>query len=213
MVHEPHPEDSAASGNRPVCVHREFLDGGTAGALLDYALARRELFQPTRVGIKERMRDDPGHRISLATRDLGPFTQTLTDRVAAVVPAMVTSLAMSRVKIARVELEMVAHGDGAFYGRHVDLNPHRATETIRALSGVFYLHAQPRRFSGGQLRLYPSASGTVDRFIDVEPDHNSFVAFPSWLLHEVMPVRCPSGLFQDSRFSVNCWVHVARRPA
>ena len=42
--------------------------------------------------------------------------------------------------------------------------------------------------------------------LDVAPEKDSLLIFPSWALHEVMPVVCPSGEFADSRFSVNCWV-------
>jgi Rps23 Pro-64 3,4-dihydroxylase Tpa1-like proline 4-hydroxylase len=200
------------SSNAPVFIQRNFLDAATADRLLDYALAHQEAFQPTRVGIKDRARDDPKNRISVATRELGPFKPFLTDLMAARVPEMLTALSMTPISIARIEIEMVAHGHGAFYGRHIDLNPHRDTETIRALSGVYYFHARPRGFSGGQLRLYPSASGATDKFVDVDPEHNSLAVFPSWVTHEVMPVRCPTNRFDDSRFSANCWVHVLRKP-
>jgi SM-20-related protein len=30
--------------------------------------------------------------------------------------------------------------------------------------------------------------------------------FPSWVLHEVRPVSCPSKRFVDSRFAINCWL-------
>jgi SM-20-related protein len=201
------------SGNAPVFIRHDFLDEATADGLLDYALAHREAFQSTRIGIKDRAREDPQNRISVATRDLGPFKPLLNDMVAAGVPQMLAALSMTPISIAKIEMELVAHGDGAFYGRHIDLNPHRQVETIRALSGVYYFHARPRAFSGGQLRLYPSATGATDRFVDVDPEHNSLAVFPSWLTHEVMPVRCPTNRFEDSRFSVNCWVHVLRKPA
>ncbi|MFA6115590.1 MAG: 2OG-Fe(II) oxygenase [Sphingomonas sp.] len=200
------------SGNAPVFIRHDFLDEATADGLLDYALAHREAFQSTRIGIKDRAREDPQNRISVASRDLGPFRPLLNDMVAAGVPEMLTALAMTPISIAKIELEVVAHGDGAFYSRHIDLNPHRQAATIRALSGVYYFHARPRAFSGGALRLYPSATGATDKFINVDPAHNSLAVFPSWVVHEVMPVRCPSNRFEDSRFSVNCWVHVLRKP-
>ena len=209
------PHDAPRPGmfaNAPVFIRKDFLDETTADALLDYALAHREAFRSTRVGIKDRARTDPQNRISLAMRDLGEFRQVLDDRVTAGLPEMLASLPMTPISIAKIEMELVAHGDGAFYGRHIDPNPHGEADTIRALSGVYYFHARPRAFSGGQLRLYPSASGAIDKFIDVDPTHNSFAVFPSWVTHEVMPVRCPSNQFEDSRFSVNCWVRVARKP-
>jgi SM-20-related protein len=35
------------------------------------------------------------------------------------------------------------------------------------------------------------------------------VLFPSQYLHEVLPVRCPSHQFVDSRFTLNGWVRQA----
>jgi SM-20-related protein len=40
--------------------------------------------------------------------------------------------------------------------------------------------------------------------LDLAPENDSLVIFPSWAPHEVMPVVFPSGGFADSRFSVNC---------
>jgi len=42
---------------------------------------------------------------------------------------------------------------------------------------------------------------------DISPAQNQVVFFPSDLLHEIMSVRCPSGLFVDRRFTVNGWLH------
>jgi len=36
---------------------------------------------------------------------------------------------------------------------------------------------------------------------------NSIVFFPSNYLHEVLPTRCPSGEFADSRLTYNGWLH------
>jgi Rps23 Pro-64 3,4-dihydroxylase Tpa1-like proline 4-hydroxylase len=108
-----------------------------------------------------------------------------------------------------VELELVAHGDGAFYRRHIDTQTATERSHIRVLSGVYYFHRQPKRFTGGALRLY--AIGDPQRFTDIEPTHNTLVVFPAWAPHEVQPVRCPSGQFMDSRFAINCWLH-ARPP-
>jgi SM-20-related protein len=42
--------------------------------------------------------------------------------------------------------------------------------------------------------------------------HNTFVVFPSWVLHEVLPVSCPTKQFIDSRFALNFWLW-RRKPA
>ena len=79
------------------------------------------------------------------------------------------------------------------------------------ISAVYYFHNLPRGFSGGQLRLYrfgavsAEAAADPDNFVDFEPTDNSLVVFPSWVRHEVRPVRCPDGRFDHYRYAVNCW--------
>jgi Rps23 Pro-64 3,4-dihydroxylase Tpa1-like proline 4-hydroxylase len=76
------------------------------------------------------------------------------------------------------------------------------------ISAVYYFHTLPKAFSGGALRLHSlAASGKLGTFVDVEPDCDTLIFFPSWFPHEVLPVHCPSGRFMDSRFAINCWVH------
>jgi SM-20-related protein len=108
--------------------------------------------------------------------------------------------------LARMEVELAAHGDSAFFRRHIDApapDPTNPGKGLRMISGVYYFHGQPKGFSGGVLRLY--GEGPQAPFTDIAPTHNSLVAFPSWLPHEVMPVVCPSRRFADSRFAINCW--------
>jgi Rps23 Pro-64 3,4-dihydroxylase Tpa1-like proline 4-hydroxylase len=187
---------------------QDFLSAEAADALLDHALVNRDLFQPTTVGRRGTAVANHDLRVSLGTRDLGPFEAVMKARISDLVPQMIAALRMPPTEVAKIELEMVAHGDGAFYRRHTDASPQRVAPTIRALSAVYYLHGRPRRFSGGALRLY--SLGESSDFADFEPEHNLLIAFPSWAPHEVMPVGCPSGEFRDSRFAINCWVHAAR---
>jgi Rps23 Pro-64 3,4-dihydroxylase Tpa1-like proline 4-hydroxylase len=133
------------------------------------------------------------------------------------VPELIASLGVTPFDLFQLELELVAHGEGAFYNMHVDTATGEASqgqESERMISGVYYFNAGPGRFSGGALRLHgvsPSSAGQVD-FVDVAPDHNTFVAFPSWLPHEVRLVSCESGRFIDSRFALNCWFR-RKKPA
>jgi hypothetical protein len=60
---------------------------------------------------------------------------------------------------------------------------------------------------GGVLRLHSLADHHEAPFIDIEPDFDTLVFFPSWFPHEVLPVLVPSGRFLDSRFAINCWIH------
>ena len=78
----------------------------------------------------------------------------------------------------------------------------------RVISAVYYFYRLPKSFSGGVLRLHSVAGGGEEgSFVDIEPTNDTLVFFPSWFPHEVLPVACPSGRFEDSRFTINCWFH------
>jgi Rps23 Pro-64 3,4-dihydroxylase Tpa1-like proline 4-hydroxylase len=191
----------------PHAVLRDLLDEATAAALVDYARSREGDFRPTGVGTHA---IDTSIRVSLGLRDLGAYRRVLETEVLGRLPELVASLGMPPFAASRFETQLVAHGDGAFYKRHVDTQTagqyERAGE-IRVLSGVYYVFARPKAFSGGALRLYAIGGEAARDFVDIEPEHNAFVAFPSWAPHEVTAVSCPSRRFGDSRFAVNCWAH------
>jgi SM-20-related protein len=58
------------------------------------------------------------------------------------------------------------------------------------------------------LRIYPLIGrDKSNAFVEIEPANDRLVFFPSWFPHEVLPVVCPSGRFEDSRFAVNFWIY------
>jgi predicted 2-oxoglutarate/Fe(II)-dependent dioxygenase YbiX len=189
----------------PLRVLPGFLAPDEATRVLAHAAANETAFAATQVGAGGKGRVDSGSRVSRACRDLGELGPLLAARLKDVAPELTAALKVTPFEVSRVELQLVAHGDGAFYRRHIDTQTAADVETIRALSGVYYAHRDPKGFAGGALRLY--AIGDAARFVDVEPAHNTLVVFPAWAPHEVMPVSCPSGAFMDSRFAVNCWLH------
>ena len=197
----------------PHLLLRDFLDERTVAALLDFALAREQSFEPTKVGRLEEGTTNPDVRVSHGTRELGPFRAILRAKILGLVPQLVTQLGATPVDVPRLELELVAHNDGAFYKRHIDTQTALERNRIRVLSGVYYFHAEPKAFSGGALRLYAIGDPAGRTYLDVEPVHNALLVFPSWAPHEVMPVHCPSRRFADSRFAINCWVHRNRAKA
>lgn len=191
----------------PHLILHEFLEGETADALYDYACAHEADFAPTRTfaGV------NPRKRISLATRDLSAFRPMLGARLRALAPEFVARLQVSPFEDFRVELELAAHGDGAFYASHIDTatgDAANAAFNMRVVSAVYYFHRRPKAYEGGQLRLY--SFFTEEEFMDIEPEHNSLLVFPSWARHEVRPVRVPSKRFADYRFAINGWFRKAR---
>jgi SM-20-related protein len=192
------------------CSIENFLDASEAAELLDFAIAHESSFKPTGVGPGD---DVSVVRVSRRLEEFGAFKQSIERRVEQLVPSLISQLGLPPFTPAGFETELVAHTDGAFYKRHIDLfTSPRDRECVmgdRLISVVAYFHRQPRAFDGGALRLYPQvdpAKPVTDGAIDLVPEHNTAIAFSSWLPHEVQPVVCRTGQFEDARFAVNCWV-------
>ena len=88
----------------------------------------------------------------------------------------------------------------------------------RQLTCVYYFHGQPRRFAGGELRLYERVvrGGSVspgEGFVTLDPADNSAVFFASSTPHEVRPVEVVSENFADSRFAITIWFRRGPRPS
>jgi SM-20-related protein len=164
--------------------------------LLSFAQTSRDQFKASDVGYGESNRVDPARRRSSKLKQLASMYEHLGYKLSDPVS---------------IELEMVAHGDGAFFLRHADTVIRPEMTSYRAISAIYYFHWLPKLFSGGVLRLY-SIGGKEGTFVDIEPTNDRLIFFPSWFPHEVMPVVCPSGRFEDSRFSINCWVYTKQLP-
>lgn len=185
-------------------VLENFLGAELNSRLLRYALENEAGFVASRVGDGDGKVNE-SRRISTILHDLGSIHPTLEQRVLGELPALLQRLGLGAFTPGDVELQLVAHNDGAFFLRHIDTfaGKARSPESDRMLSLVYYFHREPRAFEGGTLRLYPVNGDTP---IDISPQQDMAVVFPSWIPHEVLTVTCPSRNFADSRFAVNCWV-------
>ena len=194
----------------PWLVQRDVLAATQHDALLEWTLANAARFSPSAL---DQGLIDPAFRRSVSLRDLGPFTDLFDGYIRPRLPELIAQLRMTPFAPSRIELEVVAHNDGAHFALHGDLVTGRSNGLgDRMLSAVYYFHRTPKGFSGGCLRLHRIGAKPGDAGVDVTPERNSLVVFPSWAPHEVLPVRCPSGAFGDSRFAINCWVYRARHP-
>ena len=177
-----------------------------AARLLDHALGHERHFEPSKVYAEHKGNVvESGSRHSLRLVELGPLEEELRTRLATLLPALLPEIGVRPFDLADIEFEMVAHGDGAHFGTHVD-TLRDGSDTLRLVTGVYYFHREPRGFTGGALRfhsLVQRADGPAYR--EVVPGNNSLVVFPAWLPHEVRPVSCPSRRFADARFAVNAW--------
>jgi Rps23 Pro-64 3,4-dihydroxylase Tpa1-like proline 4-hydroxylase len=202
-------EEEAARFRTRVAPHRvyaDFLPPAEHAALLAWALAEGDRFIPSKV---RSGRADAKVRRSLSLRDLGSAGSDLKTRLTALVPHMLADLRMAPFDVSRIELELISHGDGDYFRRHIDT---MAGEfgADRAISAIYYFHRAPKGYSGGELRLYGFLGGDDAPFVDIEPAQNSLLVFPAWAPHEVRPIVCASGERADARFSVNCWLYRRR---
>lgn len=189
---------------------RNFLGRQASAELLTYASASPEYASSTLLdaATHAHTRDDRV-RFSRTTRKLGEFENLLRNRVAETVLTVRQELGLPEFSLHHVELEMASHGDGGHYHDHTDTV--HENNAGRIMSAVYYFFAEPRRFSGGELCLFGWWRDPADTAHDpphqyITPENDSLLIFPSWAVHEVMPVVCPSDDFADARFSVNCWI-------
>lgn len=182
------------------------FDEAFAQRLLTYALENEERFEPGQVVDREG-RDvvNDKMRVSLILQELGSLKQEIREQLRELGPRLFAPLGIAPFDLTKIEVEMAAHNDGAFFINHAD-TIQDDPDAARVVSVVYYFHRRPRAYDGGALRLYGPAQEGEPGFQDVVPDHNMLVAFPSFLPHEVMPVACPSRRFADSRFAVNAWL-------
>lgn len=187
----------------------DFLEPALHGRLLDYALANEAAMAPSAVESATPKPEWRRSRIVPADPNILDWFAPLVARRAA---AILADFGFRDAIMESIGLDWVASNDGDFYKNHVDTGPgHYA---LRAVSFVYYFNRQPKGFSGGELGLYDTdlATGEFDaaRRTALEPLDNRLVLFPSAARHEILPVRCPSRAFADSRFTLNGWIR--RKP-
>jgi len=171
-----------------------------------FALTRREHFTHSRTSPSRLYPDWRKSSVVYepALREFAAYIQTEIGRRLA---HAIRTLGIAPFAVGNVELQLTSHHDGEYYHWHVD-NGTRETQA-RQLTFVYYFHRVPRPFSGGELVIYP---GTQEAPFSLEPENDTLVLFDAGTKHEVRPVRCPSGRFEDGRFTLNGWVR-RREPA
>lgn len=190
----------------PYVVREGFLGPELVAKLIDFAVENESRFEDSTTGVTGNERVRPEWRVSSLLRGFGPLKQEIKSRFKAALPEALEALGMSGFELYHIELELVAHGNGAFYNTHIDTAIDKADDSVRVLTAVYYFHAEPKAFRGGNLRLLPlRRTGDEDRYLDIEPLNDRLLLFPSWVPHRVMPVISASNGFRDSRFAINCW--------
>lgn len=195
------------SGRKAVRVQRYegVLGAAVMDDLLSYAVAREADFRPAGVyehGVRTTIVNSRS-RDCMRLTGLGPFRTLLSDAVAARADDAAARLGLSEPGMEPVEVELCAYGDGGRFRRHMDVLPPPAR--VRVLTCVYYFSTTPRRFAGGALRVHPWP-GQDAELIDIEPEPDTLVMFPSFLPHEVTPVVADTPEWRHRRFNLTCWL-------
>ena len=190
---------------QPHRILRNWLGQTQAARLLAYGLAAEARFAPTRLNDHGTGRLDAVVRQSCVLKDLGTFAGPLRRKALALQAGLETAFGMPHAPANSTQMEMVAHGDGAFYRPHTDTYAGDEYTPLgrRRMTMVYYLHRKPQAFPGGRLRLFDLGG---DQSIEIEPTHDSLLVFPSSATHEVETISCPGNAFADARFAVNIWL-------
>ncbi|MGF1939022.1 MAG: 2OG-Fe(II) oxygenase [Nostoc sp. ChiQUE02] len=172
--------------------------------LLKYVLEKESDFLPSNTST-----NDINYRQSMVVYSFPEFSELILKRIQAMIPDILSKLNLPSFSVSQIESQLTAHNDGNYYKLHNDNgSPDTAT---RELTYVYYFYQEPKSFSGGELLIYDSKIENnvyvnAETFKTVEPRNNSIVFFLSRYMHEVLPVKCPSQAFGDSRFTINGWV-------
>lgn len=189
--------------------YENFLDTSVLSELLSYCIDNEKSFKQATIHDGSANSIDNEYRKSLVLRDLGSFRNTMINHISELLPDIYSKLQINPFEIKSFELEIAAHGDGAFFREHIDtLTGKERTGKARTISLVYYLHLEPKRFEGGELQLNPiEFIDGSDEPILLTPINNSLIVFPSFAPHEVRPIKCPGVAFSGWRFTINCWIY------
>ncbi len=163
-------------------------------ALLDFVLAQESAFRTATVNLGSTRAVIEGVRRAKILDDLGRFKDPFLARLRLLLPEAQAQLGQREFDPDRIELQVTASNDGDYFRLHQDGGP----DDTREITFVYFLHSEPRRFTGGELRVLSDI---------VIPAGDRLVFFPSISVHEVLPLHVPASAFADSRFTVNGWIH------
>ncbi|MBI4780457.1 MAG: 2OG-Fe(II) oxygenase [Oscillatoriophycideae cyanobacterium NC_groundwater_1537_Pr4_S-0.65um_50_18] len=202
----PSPLDGARSNilASQVLQFDDFLSLAEHRQLLSYVQKQEAAFVNTSTST-----GDLSHRRSLVLYEFPEFSTLIHTRIQSLLAEVLAKFGLADLPISHIESQLTAHNDGHYYRVHNDNgSPDTAS---RELTYVYYFNREPKRFSGGELRIYDSRIENnffvrAESYKTIEPRNNSIVFFLSRYMHEVLPIRCPSGKFAASRFTINGWV-------
>lgn len=191
----------------------DFLTPDENGDLLNYAIANEQHFEGSKVITDSKEQSDDTvrkSRVLFAVKDAN-WRGVFIKRIKLHLPHIASALGVQNYEFDDNEIQLTASNDGDFFKRHADSGQVVAKTTGRIITFVYYFHKLPKPYSGGDFLLYGRDTNHPQychgsNVTAIAPVNNCLVAFASHQWHEVDMVRCPSGEFSDSRFTINGWL-------
>lgn len=212
------PLDARTEQEMPVVVPfarlANFLGPDDHAAAMTFVQDNLAGFQPSHVLKGMEHATDTAVRSSRVAMEPKEIGEWFKPRVLEMLPKVFARLGYAPFEVAKIELQLTAHLDGDFYGMHND-NSHGARKGHdsdgRRISFVYYFCREPKRFTGGALKLFDTdlrrGACRKEVFSRVPPDDNTIVFFPSAAMHEVERLSLQSSDPGDGRFTLNGWLH------
>lgn len=191
----------------PVIMLEEFLVAEELAELMEFVDRHRRDFAVTSVvGANGDSKIDVDYRRSRVLYDLGRYRDIFVDRILTHLPRVLDGLEHPNFRASEVEVQLTATANGGFFRKHND----NGADSLhgRRITFVYFFHREPKPFVGGEFCIYGrNAVNGRNRSARITPAQNQMLFFISDYVHEVLPVRCLSNDFCDSRFTVNGWIH------
>lgn len=189
----------------------EFLTPDENEQLLEYALSQEAHYESSKVTTDRE--DYRKSKVLFAIKD-SKWREIFMARLKLHLPHITDTLNTRDFRIGESEIQLTASNDGEYFKPHADAGNEGTATAAREITFVYYLHRTPRPYSGGDLLFYDGQPGQpgYDKgsgVTAVPPQNNRLIVFASNRWHEVDMVRCPTGEFADSRFTVNGWLRRA----
>ena len=117
----------------------------------------------------------------LYDHQLAGVERTVEQLVRARLPQVVAALGVAEFDVGGMEVQLTSHNDGEYYHWHTDNSTPQTAS--RVVSFVYYLHSEPKLYTGGDLVVY----GPGDDRTIIEPRNDSLIFFAASQRHEVTP--------------------------
>ncbi|WP_168204251.1 2OG-Fe(II) oxygenase [Aliikangiella coralliicola] len=133
--------------------------------------------------------------------------QNIKSKILKLIDELFERFLIPKKAIKNIEVKLTAYGEGGFFRIHQD-GFFKQGNSSRFISWVYYFHASPKPYSGGDLVLFDSNCAKTNHLFSeshytrYKPMDNQIVFFPSWFYHGVTPVKLLRPGFDSYRFAV-----------